>query len=60
MTMNKKKIYASLPEPEAWAFKVRVAEYQIPGGINGVLKPFIQEWMQLHPRKQETKKSSAD
>jgi hypothetical protein len=58
--MSLKKVCAYLPENEAIDFKVRVTEYKIPDGMNGVLKPFIQDWMQRHPRKQETKKSSAD
>jgi hypothetical protein len=55
-----KKIYAILPEEKAWEFKERVVEYKIQGGINGVLKPFILEWMQRHPRRPDMKKSSAD
>jgi hypothetical protein len=58
--VNTKHIYAILPIEEAWAFKERVTEYRIKGGINGVLRPYIQEWMQLHPKKQSTKKSSVD
>jgi len=60
MMKNIKHVYATIPEEDAWAFKERVTEYRIKGGINGVLKPYIQEWMQLHPKKQSLKKSSAD
>ena len=40
MMKNIKHVYATIPEEDAWAFKERVTEYRIKGGINGVLKPY--------------------
>jgi len=58
--MKTKKVYAILPENEAWDFKERVIEQKIPGGINGILKPYIRDWLQKHPRRPDIKKSSTD
>jgi len=54
-----KNIYCAVPESRAIEFKTRVAEYNVPGGMSGILRRAMEEWLRTHPPK-PLKKSSAD